>query len=384
MGKIGAECDRTFSNNRRSLDKPTWDKERVGMLCTDSSNVANIKAALMKLCGDTGMCTQEILRHIENTSKRIEPIAKKAEEAKAMSLIKRSIKLGDKGTEVAELHKLLFEHGYSSADEPFGDFDVYTENMVKAFQSANGLTPDGVVGSLTWQKLNPDSPLTGDVFKGRGETIIPFAVQHKRKMRERAAYSKGYPLGVLVHYSAGQWETFQHGLDMMNWGISKGYTYLGLEAGGKLIQAHAVNMWGEHAGTSAWTRSLVGSVSDDLIGIEVLNPGQLTKKDDGFYTYFDKKIDPAKHGIPRYVTEKEWGCVTGWYLPFTPAQEATLVQTIIWLYRNDPYGVMKLDNVLGHHEVAGKLGLGYFRKPDPGGALSMPMADFRNMLKRKV
>lgn len=48
----------------------------------------------------------------------------------------------------------LIELGYScgsyGADSIFG---IATYNAVKAFQRANGLAVDGIVGPLTWNKL---------------------------------------------------------------------------------------------------------------------------------------------------------------------------------------------------------------------------------------
>jgi N-acetyl-anhydromuramyl-L-alanine amidase AmpD len=390
MGKVGAECDRIFTSRRRSLTKPEWDKERVGMLCTDSSNYANLKAALLKLCGDTGVCTKDIVDKIEDSSKRIDPIVDKATKAKGGSVektIRSRLKLGDKGQDVSILHRLLFEKGYSSSDESYGDFDTYTERMVKAFQSANGLLPDGVVGPQTWNKLDPSIPIDGGAFKGTGETIIPFAIQMKNKMKTRGGYEGGYPKGILIHFTAGQWEKYSDMEDTMNWGVNQGFAFLGIASTGEVLQAHPVNLWGYHAGESSWARGtypLIGSVSDDLIGIEMANPGRLEKRSDGFYTWFNKKINPDIHGNPIYVTEDDYDCPEGWYLPYSKIQEASLTRTIIWLLQNDPYGTMKIDNILGHHEVSGKLGLGYWRKNDPGGALSMPMDDYREFIERRL
>lgn len=56
------------------------------------------------------------------------------------------LKRGSKGTEVKELQKLL--HLYED-----GIFGPLTEEAVKEFQKANGLTVDGIVGDNTWAKL---------------------------------------------------------------------------------------------------------------------------------------------------------------------------------------------------------------------------------------
>ena len=61
---------------------------------------------------------------------------------------------GDKGDKVRVLQELLLGRGYDlgtyGAD---GDFGETTHRRVVAFQVANGLTADGIVGENTWRKL---------------------------------------------------------------------------------------------------------------------------------------------------------------------------------------------------------------------------------------
>lgn len=61
---------------------------------------------------------------------------------------------GDKGDKVRVLQDLLLGRGYDlgtyGAD---GDFGETTHRRVVAFQVANGLTADGIVGENTWRKL---------------------------------------------------------------------------------------------------------------------------------------------------------------------------------------------------------------------------------------
>lgn len=233
---------------------------------------------------------------------------------------------------------------------------------------------------------------------------IPFAVQYG-KMRERGNYPDGAaagPRGAVVHFTAGR---FLGGLSKakssIDGGIKNGYTFLCIAYTGEIVQAHDILKWGSHAGESAWnvkldrlTWKLQGTVSDDLIGIEMNNAGKLTpvKFKDGetkYYPYWcfkdgdNSKALIDKNGfIPagdvRFVQEKDYGCPTGYYHKYTPEQEETLTKTLLWLYKNCP--AFKLEYVLGHHEVAGKLGIGRFRKNDPGGALSMTMDKYRHYL----
>lgn len=58
------------------------------------------------------------------------------------------LKLGSTGEDV---NKLQIRLGI----EPVGKFGNKTDAAVKGFQSAHGLTPDGIVGDATWAKLFP-------------------------------------------------------------------------------------------------------------------------------------------------------------------------------------------------------------------------------------
>ncbi len=61
------------------------------------------------------------------------------------------VKVGRKGEIAKTVQYLLRAHGHNVAVD--GDVGPQTEAAIKAFQSANGLTPDGIVGNQTWPKL---------------------------------------------------------------------------------------------------------------------------------------------------------------------------------------------------------------------------------------
>jgi putative chitinase len=61
------------------------------------------------------------------------------------------LKLGSTGEDVTKLQIRL-------GIEPVGKFGPKTDAAVKGFQSAQGLTPDGIVGAGTWSKLFPLAP----------------------------------------------------------------------------------------------------------------------------------------------------------------------------------------------------------------------------------
>lgn len=62
-----------------------------------------------------------------------------------------TLRQGSIGVRVQVLQRLLNSRG--AALNPDGDFGPLTANAVRSFQSANGLTADGIVGPLTWGKL---------------------------------------------------------------------------------------------------------------------------------------------------------------------------------------------------------------------------------------
>jgi peptidoglycan hydrolase-like protein with peptidoglycan-binding domain len=60
---------------------------------------------------------------------------------------------GDSGPAVLTLQKALILLGYKLGT-PDGDFGSTTQAVVASFQTAHALTPDGIVGAATAQKLN--------------------------------------------------------------------------------------------------------------------------------------------------------------------------------------------------------------------------------------
>lgn len=61
------------------------------------------------------------------------------------------LKKGSQGDYVKKLQQILKDKGYSI--KPDGDFGKNTDMVVKSFQKANGLNPDGIVGENTWKIL---------------------------------------------------------------------------------------------------------------------------------------------------------------------------------------------------------------------------------------
>ena len=68
-----------------------------------------------------------------------------------MATTRKQISYGSQGSEVKELQTLLNNSGYKLDTD--GIFGAKTQAAVKAYQKANGLSVDGVVGNNTWGSL---------------------------------------------------------------------------------------------------------------------------------------------------------------------------------------------------------------------------------------
>ncbi|WP_124065751.1 peptidoglycan-binding protein [Clostridium sp. E02] len=77
-----------------------------------------------------------------------------------------TLKQGSSGSKVKELQKKLIALGYKCGNTGAdGSFGAGTSNAVIAFQRANGLTADGIVGKKTWQVLNSGEAIDYDSSK---------------------------------------------------------------------------------------------------------------------------------------------------------------------------------------------------------------------------
>lgn len=191
-------------------------------------------------------------------------------------------------------------------------------------------------------------------------------------MFTKGEYAYRYPAGAVVHFTAGRDKTEQDMINSMTWGVSQKFAFFGIGPTGVVYQAHPLNRWGSHAGSSFWNY-LGKNVSTKLVGIEIACAGELTNGRSWFNVSYPESET-------RTVKESEHGCKSGQYKRFTEAQEKALFELLLWLKNNCPE-VFSLDYVLGHHEVSGRIGLGHYRKTDPGGSLSISMDELRARLK---
>lgn len=222
----------------------------------------------------------------------------------------------------------------------------------------------------------------------------PKAIKYEKHMRTRGQYPDKYPMGAVIHFTAGRTRKSPEGSTRSGYPTShegmgrkstlsgienQAYCYFVNDQGGNIHQAFSLDRWGYHAGESSWPK-LGSGVSDKLVGIESMSAGKLEKVKDGVYkAYFTTPEKGDKYFYAnevRTIASKKDNVQTGTYHKFTDAQEKGLVDLLMWLKHNNP-SVFNFDYVLGHDEVAPK------RKNDPGGALSMTMPEFRAYLKEE-
>jgi peptidoglycan DL-endopeptidase CwlO len=78
-----------------------------------------------------------------------------------------NVHLGDTGAGVKQIQTALAAHGYKVTVD--GQFGPQTAQAVKAFQKAAGIKQDGIVGPVTWAKLQA-APTTTTTTTTRGST----------------------------------------------------------------------------------------------------------------------------------------------------------------------------------------------------------------------
>ena len=99
-----------------------------------------------------------------------------------------TIRTGSTGRFVRYLQFLLKINGYAVGNVD-GIFGANTRSAVQAFQQANGLEPDGIVGRMTWYSLNNLTPQARTLRKGSYGAEV--------KYLQQKLYSKLYNVGAI-------------------------------------------------------------------------------------------------------------------------------------------------------------------------------------------
>lgn len=160
------------------------------------------------------------------------------------------------------------------------------------------------------------------------------------------------PSLIIVHYTAGA--SLESSANWLCNPQVKASAHIIIGKNGNIIQLVPFNKKAWHAGKSKW-ESLT-NINKYSIGIEMDNAGKLSKRVDGYYTSFNKKIDDqnvvlAKHKFGNQ--EEAWEA-------YTQEQINSFINVCNILIQSFP-----IERIIGHEDIAPD------RKTDPGPALSL-------------
>lgn len=196
-------------------------------------------------------------------------------------------KLGDKGTEVTEVQKLLSMLGYDLIID--GDFGSKTVRSLQAFQKKMGLVADGVAGPKTVEALKAAQKRTAKEEKGQtgAKDYGSLSVETKYQLEPVQYLKQSTPKDkIFIHFTAG-------GPNAVNviryWGSDETRVATAFVIGGETGQVYECfnpDYWSFHLGVKGTN----GALDKSSVGIEICAWGPLTKKDDKFYTYVNTVV----------------------------------------------------------------------------------------------
>lgn len=183
--------------------------------------------------------------------------------APASSSSTATVKLGSKGSAVKQLQQKLAAHGFNAgpADGIFGNG---TLKALKAFQSAKGLSADGVAGPKTWAKLNepaarrpgvgtnPVSPMGSGPLLKEGHRGAP--VKQLQQRLTQLGFKPGPADGVFGNGTEAAVKAFQRAKGLTADGV------VGLKTWAKL----GIRVTGTPTGSTGSTGSTGGVASGPL------------------------------------------------------------------------------------------------------------------------
>ena len=206
------------------------------------------------------------------------------------------LKMGQSGDLVRVLQELLDLN-------PSGEFDNSTRAAVLAFQKKHGLVSDGIVGPMTWLKLdyNPLELYADTDLVTGASWIKPYnlpegefvkEITHKEWIFLHATGGRHNPKAVI-----DQWANDQRGRVGTHYvigGIKSSLnanllTEEDLEWDGKILQAIKDEYWGYHLGPVKSSKMHKGSIS-----IELCSAGHLREENGKFYTWFGTEVHESQ------------------------------------------------------------------------------------------
>lgn len=113
------------------------------------------------------------------------------------------LRRGTQGANVGNIQNLLAQGGYNVGSVD-GIFGPKTQAAVTAFQRANGLTPDGIIGSKTMAALNNPSSVAAALVPRQTAVAAPVAAKPRANNAVAAALAKPSGYGSKGVSKAGQ------------------------------------------------------------------------------------------------------------------------------------------------------------------------------------
>jgi hypothetical protein len=292
------------------------------------------------------------------------------------------LRLGSKGGAVHYLQNLI-NHNFQERNlflTVDGNFGPETDKFVRLFQRLSNLKDDGIVGPLTWDKLDDSQDF-------QEFTQVPM---HSGRVGPEIK-----PRGIIWHYTA-MLESTELPLVtswQQNRGKGNGATFL-VRRNGQIIQLCEATKNSNHAGGSSTGRVFFTSRGEHpsdgaghhpnsvCVGVELSNPGRVKKDAKGWriaYTGADRV--PVDESIYSIKTDSELAIETksdtwGW-VEYTQEQKIAAVEIIVACgiagVRDEPV-IVKRKKINGrdYGEVSiGSMRLGHedldpSRKSDPG------------------
>jgi len=204
-----------------------------------------------------------------------------------------NIRQGSRGPQVRQLQVLLNRHGAALKED--GIFGPLTRSAVEAFQRANGLIVDGVVGGQTWDALTgAKAAWPNDIVKVEGREIRLLPIDSNQYIE---AWSR--KTQIVLHHTAGGpdpegvarwWNT-----DPSR--VATAFIIGGAgKSDGRIVQVFDDRSWAWHLGSDRGGDHLA-------IGIELCNWGFLRPAPDGRFVNHVGGFVPASQVVE---LERPW------------------------------------------------------------------------------
>jgi N-acetyl-anhydromuramyl-L-alanine amidase AmpD len=206
------------------------------------------------------------------------------------------LKIGQNGDLVRILQELLCIR----AD---GEFGNKTHTSVIQFQKDNSLIPDGIVGPMTWKRLDYN-PL--ELEADSDHTTSATWIQQYRLPDGEYVKQETNKEWIFLHHTAGRSnpkKTIDHWASDQRGRVGTHYVIGGVQStldlnnlseedskhNGKILQAIGDEYWAYHLGPVKSSKMHRGSIS-----IEICSAGYLTQTDNKFYTWYGAEVHASQ------------------------------------------------------------------------------------------